>query len=709
MDDDELLAHVRQERRRSIGFGEVDSGELTVSRERALQYVKGDMPDLPTLEGRSSAVDTTIADAIETVLPDVLEVFIGGDDVATFVPTGERDEQAAQDETDYVNHVVFVENPGFLNLYTVFKDALITRTGIFHFWWEDYETQEVRHVVRPDDAISPDLMQTLSEAVNGQPLEQEEKDDGSVSLNATVKRGRVCIAPLSSEDFTVAFDTIRLQDATYCAMRARPRVQDLIVQGLDPEKVRNLPSYVIRNDPIVELRDEAGENQQRQDGSGGDMRVVEIRYHYIRILKGGQLVIEKVTTDGQETVLLDREEVSQIPFAAVTPYMNPHRFYGESVADKLFEVQRIKSVLLRSGLDNIYFGLNQRMEVSEAASSDHTIADLLRNAPGVPVRSKTGEAVRPISAGPLNVDPFEALELAATMAESRTGIVRNAQGLNPDTLHETATGAVALIAAAQKRVRMIARIFAETGVKDLFLGVHAMLRSGYSDDHAPASAKIKKAWRQVRPNQWPPRDAMNIHVGVGSAGREHELMVATERLKISQGIMQAQGGLQGPLLDAKNAAAQLVAWERASGSKKADVFWSDPADPNAPQPQPKQDPEMVKVQAQTQAHQAELASKTQLAQQQQQFEQQRDAAKIQADAQAADRQFQLDQQRLQLEAQLKREAAQAQMELERWKAAETLKLQREEAAATIALKREEIRMKASTSTDVAEAAEDLPG
>jgi hypothetical protein len=95
-------------------------------QDKALAYAKGEMTDLPSLTNRSAATDSTVADAVETVLPDVLEVFIGGEDVATFQPQGEEDEERAQEETDYVNHVVFAENEGFLNLYTAFKDALLT-------------------------------------------------------------------------------------------------------------------------------------------------------------------------------------------------------------------------------------------------------------------------------------------------------------------------------------------------------------------------------------------------------------------------------------------------------------------------------------------------------------------------------------------------------------------------------------------------------
>ena len=137
LDDRTLLAMVQAECRTSIGF-DYDA-ELVSQRERALNYVKGYMPDVPSLAGRSKAVSTDVADAINALLPDLIEIFTGDDDVAAFVPRGEEDEEAAQQETDYVNYIVFTENPGFLNLYSMFQDALQVKVGVIKSWWEEAE------------------------------------------------------------------------------------------------------------------------------------------------------------------------------------------------------------------------------------------------------------------------------------------------------------------------------------------------------------------------------------------------------------------------------------------------------------------------------------------------------------------------------------------------------------------------------------------
>src|SRR3954470_19067361 len=83
--DADLLALVRAEMNRAIGFE--NDQELRAERETALNYVKGVMPDVPNLDNRSRAVSSDVADAIEAVMPDLMEIFTGGDDVAAFLPT----------------------------------------------------------------------------------------------------------------------------------------------------------------------------------------------------------------------------------------------------------------------------------------------------------------------------------------------------------------------------------------------------------------------------------------------------------------------------------------------------------------------------------------------------------------------------------------------------------------------------------------------
>src|SRR6185437_2383227 len=109
---------------------------------KAMDYYLGDMSqDMPTVDGRSQAVSTDVADTIEGLMPNLMDIFAGSDEVVRFEPVGPEDEEAAQQETDYVNHVFMQQNPGFMTLYSFIKDALLSKVGIVKVWWEEHEEE----------------------------------------------------------------------------------------------------------------------------------------------------------------------------------------------------------------------------------------------------------------------------------------------------------------------------------------------------------------------------------------------------------------------------------------------------------------------------------------------------------------------------------------------------------------------------------------
>lgn len=701
--DADFLRLVGDERRRSIGFGEGDTGELARVRIKSQEYRQGKINDLKVIKGRSTAVDSALSDAIDTVMPDLMEVFFGGDDVVTFDADGQGDEIQAREESDVVSQVVFGQNDAFRAFHDAFQDALLNRTGIFYWWWEDDERQ-LGSQTASDAAQAAAIAAMFGQGMPWAKATIESREDGSIAMSFAELRGRVVFKAAPSEDFTVASDTVVLRDTAYCALRDRPRIQDLIKRGVDKDLARSLPHYTTRQDEMEHARDQAGETDQGSADGLDDMRIVEVRTHFIRVdaYESGEPQIWRVETDGEETIFLQKECVTQIPFGGLTPYLSAHRFHGESLFDKLAEVQRIKTVLLRMLLDSGYFALNQRMEVSLEAANEFTISDLLNNAPNVPVRSTNGNAVRPLAAGELGFDVMGALEFMSTVAEQRSGIVRNAQGLNPDTLHETATGAMQMAMAAQKRVRMICRVFAETGVKDLFLGVHQLLREQFTAQHRPISKKVGQQWKDVRPDTWQEREALTVHVGVGSANRQHDLEVQNQGIALAEKVIELQGGVNGPFVTGPNIFNRLKAYSRAMGEKSPELYWTDPGDQPMQMPNPGQGAAMAKLQgeqaiAQTKAQAAAEAAHLKV------------QAKAQADQQKLVFEQQQAQQRLAGELAIQRDKMQGELALNREKAVQAAQLQRQEMFATIALRQQQAATEARQVAQVEPAVEKLPG
>ena len=213
------------------------ASKLSVERSDAMDYYLGDMAkDMPAPEGRSHAVSTDVADTIEGLMPSLMEIFCSGDEIVKFAPVGPNDSAAAEQETDYVNHVFTQVNPGFLILYTFIKDALVSKTGIVKVWWEDRTLREREtYYDLTDDAFAlltadPDVEIAAHSARPALPPEEGEDlpDDGPLLHDVECIRSR---------------NARSLADCDYCFHKVLIGEARLIAQGFDRAQVRTLPSY----------------------------------------------------------------------------------------------------------------------------------------------------------------------------------------------------------------------------------------------------------------------------------------------------------------------------------------------------------------------------------------------------------------------------------------------------------------------------------
>lgn len=674
LSDDDFLAIVKAERHNAIGMNSGD--EVVQDRILALEYFKGEMKDVPSMPKRSKVISTDLQDAVYTALPDLIEIFVS-EEIGAFRPVGEEDEDAAKQETEIINNVIMEQNPGFELVHDFLHDALLQKTGIFNFWIEEEESYTTETLTDQTAMAVEAAMQMHGEGViNVQQTGADPMIGPLFSFQVSKQKTDKCvrIETVDPNRFWVARDTKNLRDTTYCGMQTTPRAQELKLIGISADLVDALPGYSANAQSETEVaRDTAGENDSPQGSADPthDMRLVAVNVHVVRVDANGdgKPEIWRIVTDEQDGVLLDKEELQTVPFAAGAPYRVPHRFYGRSLADLLIEIQRIKTALTRLHLDAGFFSINQRHQIvtAQGYANEHTLSDYINNVPGQPVRTNRPDTVSPLTNARSDFQTLESLEYFATVSEQRTGIVRNAQGLNPDTLHDTKGGAQMLMTAAAKRLRLIARTLAETGIKDLFIGVHALLRTAGSQQMA---MRLTGKWVPVDPSSWGERKDMTIEIGMGAGGREMDLAAAGAIGQMLNQILEGQvtGAIPKPIVQPKDVYTYAKWFTERAGVKKQ--FFTDPEDPKAQaeQPPPQPDPEVEKAKAELQMQQQKM-----------EFDAQAQAAKLANDKAAAedkarldvwvaDRQAQLAEDKAAFEADLAERNAEREAELARYTA-----------------------------------------
>jgi hypothetical protein len=528
----------------------MSASKLSEERSRALDYYLGDMSrDMPAPEGRSKAVSSDVADTIEGLMPTLMEIFCGGDEVVRFEPVGPEDVAAAEQETDYVNHVFMQQNRGFLVLYSFIKDALLSKVGIVKVWWETREETERETYCDLDDAAfaiiaadpSVEIVEHTQRSLPQAPPTLPAAGPGSMSgaglsgasavppgapgqpttlhdVTVETRRSSECarVEAVPPEEFGIARNARSIVDAGYVFHDVLKRQEELIAQGYDPDQVKNLPSYT----GLANIETQARDTVEERRGSQGDEginkanRLIEITEHYVRMdYEGdGEPALWRVTTGSEQGEVLIRDgepdivREDAIPFAAMTPVIVTHRFFGRSIADLVMDIQRIKTALLRALLDNAYLANNPRTEVPESHATETTLDDLLISRPGGIVRTKMPGGLSVIQHPDIGGHVFPLLQYEDATREWRTGVSRQGQGTDPNALqNQVATIANQMFNAAQAKVKLVARIFAETGIRDLFTLLHAVIRKHGSQ---PATVRLRNSWVTVDPRDWKARNDM---------------------------------------------------------------------------------------------------------------------------------------------------------------------------------------------------------
>jgi hypothetical protein len=324
--------------------------------------------------------------------------------------------------------------------------------------------------------------------------------------------------------------------------------------------------------------------------------------------------LRKVCTIGDK--ILQNDEIDKVPFVSITPVKIPHKFFGLSVADLIMDLQLMKSTLMRNLMDNMYNMNFGRYAVLEGQAN---LDDLLTQRPGGIVRVKSPNAITPLTTPPLEPYTFQMLEYLDGVRESRAGVSRMSQGMNDNALtsHTTATAVNAVMTAAQSRVELIARNFAETGVKDLMICIYELL---YKNQDKERMIMLSNEWVPVRPDVWREKYDCTVSVALGSGNKDQQMMHLSQMLSFAGQAME--GGL--PIVSVQNMYNLGASLVKAMGFQNVDDYLTDPSQippQQGDQPSPEEQAKLMEAQVKQEELKikaAEIQIKAQKLQQEQQ-------------------------------------------------------------------------------------------
>lgn len=526
----------------SSALGGPDS-EISAARERNIRAYNaepnGDFA-APEIDDRSSFVSSDVADTVDGMTPQLLDVFVSSDNAleCEAKKPGPESEAAAKQATGYLNHLFYTRNDGLNVLHDWIQDAELQKVGFVKVWAEEEkEDDQVEYEGQSEDQLAAIL-----------------EDGAELASEPTVDEAGMLT-------FTTTNKSTRKKFRVACVAPNKMRVDPNAKWGADPNaigEVDQLPKFQLE-EMGFDLS-EIGSGWNAQDGQGeadallgpdgngdieGDLheshRLYEYAELYLKLDVDGDGVAEWVQLCLVNGNLLSHEKVDDHPYSEICLMPRSHAFFGDCPADRAYLIQKEQTNLARSLFDNVYFSTNQRTYINTRAKVN--INDILDNRPGGIVRGEgpPGDAFGPIPTIPINQTSWQLQEWLSVKLENRTGFTRYSQGMDSDSLNKTATGVSIITSKSDMRLRLMTR-FAAQGIRKMF---SKLLKLATQHQNGEDWFKVNGEWTPVNPFEWRDKFNIKINVGLGHGTKEQQAqrvmaMVPLQQMGVQLGVVRPE-------------------------------------------------------------------------------------------------------------------------------------------------------------------------
>jgi hypothetical protein len=526
----------------SSSLGGPDS-EIASARERNIRaYNAEPVGDFaaPEIDDRSTFVSTDVADTVDGMTPQILDVFVSSDNAleCEAKKPGPDSESAAKEATGYLNHLFYDRNDGLNVLHDWIQDAEIQKVGFVKVWAEEEkEDSKAEYEGQTEDQLAAVL-------ADGAELAGDPQVDDAGMLT-----------------FTTTNKSTRMKFKVACVAPNKMRIDPNAKWGADPNaigEVDQLPKFQLE-EMGFDLSD-VGSGWNSQDGQGeqdallgpdgagevdGDLheshRLYEYAELYFKLDVDGDGVAEWVQLCLINGNLLSNEKVDDHPYAEICLMPRSHAYFGDCPADRAYPIQREQTNLARAIIDNVYFATNQRNYVNTRANVN--IDDILDNRPGGIVRGEgpPGEAFGAIPTQPINQTSWQLNEWLSVKLENRTGFTRYSQGLDSDSLNKTLGGIEIITQKADMRLRLMTR-FAAQGIRKMFA---KLLKLATRHQNGEDWFKVNGQWTPVNPFEWRDKFNIKINVGLGHGTKEQQAqrvmaMIPLQQMGLQVGVVRPE-------------------------------------------------------------------------------------------------------------------------------------------------------------------------
>lgn len=615
---DKLLRMLKAEENDALGYRQ---SELQQQQIDALKHYYGE-PYGDEEPGRSALVTREVMESIEWTIPSLLRVFAGGSNTVYLEAQAEDDERYAQDAADYLNFIFNSDNPGYTNLHAFAFDGLLHRRGFIACYWREAEYSAPEKLtglaIGQVAQINNDKnIQVLKHNVD---MASNVQDRFDLTIRRTKSQPRVEIVTVAPEDMRLNGRAVFLDEARYVGRVVRKLRGE--IARMFPDMANDIMQYSgaavsgpqnIRRGSDVRMERFRDNSDDWQATGNDEAQEIEMLEEYLRVDLNDDGYPELMRSYRMGDLLLEESEVDANPFGSWSPIPIPHRFYGLSMHDITYDIQRQSTVLVRAVHD-----ATLQSVISREAYDVDKIVDvdaLLSTYTGakIPVKGPPNEAIFQLPGGQDTAKTaLSTLELLNQRLENRTGSTRQTQGMDPDALLQGPHSGKAidlLQTAGAERREVFARNMG-AGLEQFFTKLYRLVCR--NQDQA-RQVKIGGKWCTFSPRGnptigpdgnpvldqsgqpqyqqgtgWNEDLRCRVHTGNGTGNRDQTIVGVQAIMQVQQTLVETIGP-DNPMVTPQEIYNSVNEFVRALGYKNCDPYMKEPPQGWKPQPPPNAD------------------------------------------------------------------------------------------------------------------------
>lgn len=506
--------------------------------ERAERYYRGET-DLELFEGRSQVVKTEVRDAIRNTIPSIMRPLLQAQKIVEYVPSHPLYSLWVEQQATYVTQL-FWQNDGYRQLLNGIYTAAKLKYGVMQTYWEPNPKPEWVKLTNVPGTLVQQLL--TDQQIEIEEIEEAEQDGFyDVEYVKYAENGRIRFETVPNYEFFISEHCETIEQAVADGVHGHRRVitvSEALELGLEYDKWSELDAE------YPELKDHGASSAARRNTAisepADDPDPLKHRflltcvYYSCDLEDNDYTQLYRFYFGGSSYTYLGHEKCEESPYDLVYLNYDAHTLDVQSIADLTMAEQDAGTSILRATIDNAHSANNPRYAANPRLTN---FDDLVNQRISAPIRTKEQIQVAAIpftGQGLLGVLQYLDLDI-----QSKVGVTKAAQGLDPDALQSTDKQAVLnTIQTSQGQVELMLRNLVQLTLIPVFAKMFKLASRHYSPNQV---VKFKGVVVPLDLRYLDPDPIARPNVGLGTASSEAKQAFLNFTLQRQEMLMEKWG------------------------------------------------------------------------------------------------------------------------------------------------------------------------